>query len=240
MKLAKFSAKLVANFRRSLEGDFRASFAGEIVRSTFHQNSTANFTIELHYEALGCGGACISTYSSGAVQNWVCDDPRQLDLLLQPRPPLAGASRPFGLWKAPASDQKSLCISKETVKLSRLFWTLSGCPGRLSGDSLGILGTGKVCRENSRKTNGKAAETVKTSVFFAAVFPANLPGTKSVPFSPVLRLLSRLSIEKQNFELFQGKQRRSEEIQTRMYARFEMITLEQRDRARISHVFLTA
>ena len=29
MKLAKFSAKLVANFRRSLEGDFRASFAGE-------------------------------------------------------------------------------------------------------------------------------------------------------------------------------------------------------------------
>ena len=25
----KFSAKLVANFRRSLEGDFRASFAGE-------------------------------------------------------------------------------------------------------------------------------------------------------------------------------------------------------------------
>ena len=29
VKLAKFSAKLVANFRRSLEGDFRASFAGE-------------------------------------------------------------------------------------------------------------------------------------------------------------------------------------------------------------------
>ena len=29
MKLAKFSAKLVANFQRSLEGDFRASFAGE-------------------------------------------------------------------------------------------------------------------------------------------------------------------------------------------------------------------
>ena len=29
MKLEKFSAKLVANFRRSLEGDFRASFAWE-------------------------------------------------------------------------------------------------------------------------------------------------------------------------------------------------------------------
>ena len=29
VKLAKFLAKLVANFRRSLEGDFRASFAGE-------------------------------------------------------------------------------------------------------------------------------------------------------------------------------------------------------------------
>ena len=47
--MAKFSAKLVANFRRSLEGDFRASFAGKIVRSIFHQNSTANFTIKLHY-----------------------------------------------------------------------------------------------------------------------------------------------------------------------------------------------
>ena len=56
VKLAKFSAELVANFRRSLEGDFRASFAGKIVRSIFHQNSTANFTIKLHYEVLGCGG----------------------------------------------------------------------------------------------------------------------------------------------------------------------------------------
>ena len=56
VKLAKFSAKLVANFRRSLAGDFRASFAGKIVRSTSHQNSTANFTIKLHYEVLGCGG----------------------------------------------------------------------------------------------------------------------------------------------------------------------------------------
>ena len=39
--LAKFSAKLVANSRRSLEGEFRASFAGKIVRSIFRQNSTA-------------------------------------------------------------------------------------------------------------------------------------------------------------------------------------------------------
>ena len=55
VKLAKFSAKLVANFRRSVEGDFRASFAGEkIVRSVLHQNSTANFTIKLHDEVLGC------------------------------------------------------------------------------------------------------------------------------------------------------------------------------------------
>ena len=29
---------------------------GKIVRSIFHQNSTANFTIERHYEVLGCGG----------------------------------------------------------------------------------------------------------------------------------------------------------------------------------------
>ena len=56
VKLAKFSAKLVANFWRSLAGDFRASFAGKIVRNIFHQNSTANFTIKLHYEVLGCGG----------------------------------------------------------------------------------------------------------------------------------------------------------------------------------------
>ena len=54
-EVGKFSAKLVANFRRSLEGDFRA-FAGKIVRSIFHQNSTTNFTIKLHYEVLGCGG----------------------------------------------------------------------------------------------------------------------------------------------------------------------------------------
>ena len=40
MKLAKFSAKLVANFRRSLEGDFRASLAGE--------NSQKHFPPKLH------------------------------------------------------------------------------------------------------------------------------------------------------------------------------------------------
>ena len=28
----------------------------KIVRSIFHQNSTANFTVKLHYEVLGCGG----------------------------------------------------------------------------------------------------------------------------------------------------------------------------------------
>ena len=56
MKLARFSAKLVANFRRSLEGDFRASFAGENRQKHLHQNSTANSTIKLRYEVLGCGG----------------------------------------------------------------------------------------------------------------------------------------------------------------------------------------
>ena len=59
VKLAKFSAKLVANFRRSLEGDFRASFAGENRQNILHQNSTANFTIKLHYEVLGRGGPYI-------------------------------------------------------------------------------------------------------------------------------------------------------------------------------------
>ena len=42
VKLAKFSAKFVANFRQSLERDFRASFAGA--------------TTKLHHEVLGCGG----------------------------------------------------------------------------------------------------------------------------------------------------------------------------------------
>ena len=63
--MAKFSAKLVANFRRSLAGDFRASFAGKIVRSIFHQDSTANFTIKLHYEVLGCGGPSNLALESG-------------------------------------------------------------------------------------------------------------------------------------------------------------------------------
>ena len=38
------------------EDDFRAFFAGKIVRSMFHQNSTADSTIKLHYEVLGGGG----------------------------------------------------------------------------------------------------------------------------------------------------------------------------------------
>ena len=54
VKLAKFSAKLVANFRRSLEGDFRASFAGENRQKHFpQQNSTANFTMKLHLRGSG-------------------------------------------------------------------------------------------------------------------------------------------------------------------------------------------
>ena len=35
---------------------FELLLLGKIVRSIFHQNSTANFTIKLHYEVLGCGG----------------------------------------------------------------------------------------------------------------------------------------------------------------------------------------
>ena len=55
-EVGEVSANLVANFRRSLEGDFRASFAGKTIRSIFHQNSTANFTFKLHYAVRGCGG----------------------------------------------------------------------------------------------------------------------------------------------------------------------------------------
>ena len=35
---------------------FELLLLGKIVRSIFHRNSTANFTIKLHYEVLGCGG----------------------------------------------------------------------------------------------------------------------------------------------------------------------------------------
>ena len=35
---------------------FELLLLGKIVRSIFHQNSTANFTIKLHYEVLGFGG----------------------------------------------------------------------------------------------------------------------------------------------------------------------------------------
>ena len=35
---------------------FELLLLGKIVRNIFHQNSTANFTIKLHYEVLGCGG----------------------------------------------------------------------------------------------------------------------------------------------------------------------------------------
>ena len=34
---------------------FELHLLGKIVRSVFHQNSTANFTIKLHYEVLGLG-----------------------------------------------------------------------------------------------------------------------------------------------------------------------------------------
>ena len=42
---AKFGRRFLSFFCR-----------GKIVRSIFHQNSTANFTIKLHNEVLGCGG----------------------------------------------------------------------------------------------------------------------------------------------------------------------------------------
>ena len=35
---------------------FELLLLGKSVSSIFHQNSTANFTIKLHYEVLGCGG----------------------------------------------------------------------------------------------------------------------------------------------------------------------------------------
>ena len=38
---------------------FELLLLGKIVRSIFHQNSTANFTNKLHYEVLGCAGPYI-------------------------------------------------------------------------------------------------------------------------------------------------------------------------------------
>ena len=62
-EVGEVSAKLVANFRRSLEDDVRASLAEKIVRSMFHQNSTANSTTKLHCEVLGGRGPYhVATY----------------------------------------------------------------------------------------------------------------------------------------------------------------------------------
>ena len=45
--------ELPAKFGREI---FELLLLGKIVRSIVHQSSTANFTIKLHYEVLGCGG----------------------------------------------------------------------------------------------------------------------------------------------------------------------------------------
>ena len=56
MKLATFSAKMVANFRRSLEVVVRASFAGENRQKQFPPKLHRKFHHKLYYEVLGCGG----------------------------------------------------------------------------------------------------------------------------------------------------------------------------------------
>ena len=44
---------------------FELLLLGKIVRSIFHQNFTADFTIKLHYEVLGCGGHYICQRDQG-------------------------------------------------------------------------------------------------------------------------------------------------------------------------------
>ena len=55
VKLAKFSAKLAANFRRSLKGDFRASFAGENRQKHFPPKLHRKFH---HQTSLRGSGLC--------------------------------------------------------------------------------------------------------------------------------------------------------------------------------------
>ena len=62
MKLAKFSAKLVANFRRSLEGDFRASFAGENRQKHFPPKLHRKFHHQTSLRGSGLWRALLPTY----------------------------------------------------------------------------------------------------------------------------------------------------------------------------------
>ena len=55
-KHQRFPQRSWRSFRRNGKEIFELLLLGKIVRSIFHQNSTANFTIKLHYEVLGCGG----------------------------------------------------------------------------------------------------------------------------------------------------------------------------------------
>ena len=64
MKLAKFSAKLVANFPRSSEGDFRAPFAGE--------NRQKHFPSKLHRR--------FHSPSSFTMRFWVVGGPKNRGL----------------------------------------------------------------------------------------------------------------------------------------------------------------
>ena len=56
----EIGGELPAKFGRQI---FELLLLGKIVRSIFHQNSTANFTAKLHYEVLGGGGPYISSQS---------------------------------------------------------------------------------------------------------------------------------------------------------------------------------
>ena len=65
VKLAKFSAKLVANFRRSLEGDFRASFAGENRQKHFPPKLHRKFHHQTSLRGSGLWRALEIIYTKG-------------------------------------------------------------------------------------------------------------------------------------------------------------------------------
>ena len=115
MKLAKFSAKLVANFRRSLEGYFRASFAGKNRQKHFPPKLRREF----HHET--------SLRGSGlwrALQNYVTKRTCQLSgTKKEPKPKLLSPDIfrwGRGLPRARVGAKK-FGMSLETREI-KLFW----------------------------------------------------------------------------------------------------------------------
>ena len=136
---------------------------GKIVRSIFHQNSTANFSIKLHYEVLGCGGPCERGLFLVFRDLGLRSPPPSTEPKNPQKPEKSQKSLPRGVWdppnpdpekvqkKSPKSQEKSLKINY-FLDFSDFFFGLfrgpgSGGPKLPSGDFfetfrvLGVFGS---------------------------------------------------------------------------------------------------